>query len=55
MQFADPSLQEQSWGRKLLLRMGPSGAGRVKDWLRLFGFELSSESSPAASGSPRRR
>lgn len=55
LHFADPSLQEQSWGRKLLLRMGPSGAGRVKDWLRQFGNELTSESSPAASGSPRRR
>jgi len=55
LHFADPSLQEQSWGRKLLLRMGPSGAGRVKDWLRQFGNELATDSSPAASGSPRRR
>ena len=33
-QFADPALERQSAGRKLLLRMGPGNAARVKAKLR---------------------
>ncbi|HET7728947.1 MAG TPA: DUF3014 domain-containing protein [Usitatibacter sp.] len=33
-EFADPSLQERSTGQKLLLRMGPENAARVKAKLR---------------------
>ncbi|MDH4107815.1 MAG: DUF3014 domain-containing protein [Gammaproteobacteria bacterium] len=33
-QYADPELEAQSSGRKLLLRMGPENASRVKDTLR---------------------
>jgi hypothetical protein len=33
-QFADPALEAQSAGRKLLLRMGPANAARVKMKLR---------------------
>ena len=33
-EFADPALEAQSAGRKLLLRMGPGNAARVKMKLR---------------------
>lgn len=33
-EFADPELEAESWGRKLLMRMGPENAERVKRWLR---------------------
>ena len=35
-EFADPALESQSAGRKLLLRMGPGNAARVKMKLRDF-------------------
>lgn len=34
--FADPALASASAGQKLLLRMGPDNAARVKRWLREF-------------------
>lgn len=36
LHFADESLEEQSWGRKLLIRMGPDQAERVRTWLTTF-------------------
>lgn len=39
-QFADPELESESWGRKVLMRMGPRNAQRVKDWLRRLRREL---------------
>lgn len=33
-QFADPALEAESWGRKILMRMGPDNAEAVKAWLR---------------------
>jgi DUF3014 family protein len=39
-EFADPALQERSSGQKLLLRMGPENAGRVKAKLRELRGEL---------------
>jgi len=42
LHFADESLQEQSWGRKLLLRMGPDQATEVKHWLQDFRQALAS-------------
>ena len=36
LQFADEALEEESWGRKLLIRMGPAHADKVTDWLRAF-------------------
>lgn len=36
LHFADESLEEQTWGRKLLFRMGPDHARRVKAWLEAF-------------------
>jgi hypothetical protein len=33
-EFADPALEAESAGRKLLLRMGPGNAARVKAKLR---------------------
>ncbi len=36
LHFADEALQEESWGRKLLMRMGPEHAGTIKEWLRKF-------------------
>lgn len=34
--FADESLQEQSWGRKLMIRMGPEHERHVRSWLGDF-------------------
>lgn len=39
-EFADPALEAESWGRKLLMRMGPDNAAVVKDWLRTLRREL---------------
>jgi hypothetical protein len=39
-EFADPELESESWGRKVLMRMGPGNADRVKDWLRRLREEL---------------
>ena len=33
-QFADPGLEARSAGQKLLIRMGPENAARIKAWLR---------------------
>jgi len=50
-QFADPELEEQSAGRKILLRMGEENAARVKAKLRQIRAELTSaQSKPPASG-----
>lgn len=39
-EFADPQLEAESWGRKLLMRMGPENAAAVKRWLRELRAEL---------------
>lgn len=39
-EFADPKLEAESWGRKLLMRMGPENAAVVKQWLRELRAEL---------------
>jgi hypothetical protein len=39
-EFADPALEELSAGRKILVRMGPENAKRVKDKLRAIRREL---------------
>jgi len=39
-EFADPDLEAESWGRKVLMRMGPDNAARVKDWLQRLREEL---------------
>jgi len=39
-EFADPALESESWGRKLLIRMGPDNAATVKAWLRRLRVEL---------------
>lgn len=39
-EFADPELEAESWGRKLLMRMGPDHAAAVKNWLRALRREL---------------
>lgn len=36
LRFADESLQDASWGHKLLMRMGKQNAGKTKEWLRNF-------------------
>lgn len=41
--FADPGMETQSWGRKILLRMGPDQAEAVKAWLREFRAHIVSE------------
>lgn len=50
-EFADPELESESWGRKLLMRMGPENAASVKDWLRELRKELVAGGSPAQSAS----
>lgn len=45
-EFADPQLEAQSWGRKVLMRMGPDNAAVVKAWMRELRAEL-------AAGVPR--
>lgn len=44
LHFADESLEEQTWGRKLLIRMGPDQAATIKQWLRDFRQELAASS-----------
>ena len=39
-QFANPSLEDRSAGQKILLRMGPDNAARVKDKLRAIRKEI---------------
>lgn len=46
-EFADPGLQERSQGQKLLLRMGPENAARVKAKLRALRQELTAGVDPA--------
>lgn len=36
LHFADETLQQESWGRKLLMRMGQAHADPVRDWLTTF-------------------
>ena len=53
-EFADPTLQERSQGQKLLLRMGPENAARVKAKLRELRHELTAGVDPALrSPTPR--
>ncbi len=39
-EFEDAELEQQSWGRKALIRMGPENAGRVREWLLRFRTEI---------------
>lgn len=39
-QYADPALEERSAGQKILMRMGPANAARVKDKLRALRKEI---------------
>lgn len=43
LQFADEALEDQSWGRKLLIRLGPEQARQVQDWLRAFRHSITGE------------
>jgi hypothetical protein len=42
-EYADPTLQERSTGQKLLLRMGPENAGRLKAKLRELRAQLAKQ------------
>jgi hypothetical protein len=42
-QFADPALEDLSAGQKILVRMGPENAKRVKDKLRAIRRELTAQ------------
>ncbi len=33
LRFANPDWEDESWGRKMLMRMGPDNANLVRDWL----------------------
>ena len=39
-QFADPALEDRSAGQKIMIRMGPANAARVKDKLRAIRKEI---------------
>lgn len=43
LRFADEDLEEESWGRKLLIRMGPEQAEQVRNWLREFRRSITGE------------
>lgn len=45
-EFADPALESLSAGQKILVRMGPDNAKRVKDKLRAIRRELTSQRLP---------
>ncbi len=45
-QFADPDLEARSAGQKIMLRMGPANAARVKEKLRAIRGELAGISLP---------
>lgn len=51
-QFADPDLERRSAGQKILIRMGPENAARVKARLRALRAELTSGAPVSASASP---
>lgn len=46
-EFAEPELESRSTGQKLLLRMGPENAARVKAKLREFRERIASQLPPA--------
>ncbi len=41
--FADPALEDESWGRKMLMRMGPDNSVLVKDWLQELRTEITEQ------------
>jgi hypothetical protein len=45
-EYADPALEQRSAGQKIMLRMGPENAGRVKEKLRAIRRELTGRQSP---------
>lgn len=47
--FADPELEALSAGQKLLIRMGPDNAAKVKSWLRKLRAELTHTHNKATS------
>lgn len=48
LHFAEEALQEESWGRKLLIRMGTDHAGRVKEWLRRLRNTVTEAAGPSS-------
>jgi Protein of unknown function (DUF3014) len=48
-QFADPDLETRSAGQKIMIRMGPQNAARVKAKLREIRKELAAVGAPASS------
>jgi hypothetical protein len=46
-EFADPDLEARSAGQKLMLRMGPGNAARVKAKLREFRDRIAAQRPPA--------
>jgi hypothetical protein len=48
--FADPDLERLSAGQKLMIRMGPENAARVKEKLRLVRRELTAQAPVQAQG-----
>jgi Protein of unknown function (DUF3014) len=51
-EFADPALEAESAGRKLLLRMGPGNAARVKMKLRDIRDRIAAQRSTAPASAP---
>ncbi|RFF31256.1 DUF3014 domain-containing protein [Wenzhouxiangella sediminis] len=48
LHFADEALQKETWGRKLLMRMGAAQAGMAKEWLRNFRNAVVEATDPPA-------
>jgi len=51
--YADPALETRSTGQKLLLRVGPANAARIKAKLRAIRAALTGQALPAAPASAR--
>lgn len=45
LHFAAEALEAESWGRRLLIRLGPEQSALVSEWFRAFRQELT---KPAA-------
>ncbi len=50
--YADPDLEARSAGQKILMRVGPANAARIKAWLREFHAAIAAQPAAAARRPP---
>lgn len=50
--YADPDLEARSAGQKILMRVGPANAARIKVWLREFRAAIAAQPAAAARRPP---